>query len=189
MTVKEIETLESYFKTQNEHWNSFVFKMLCEVLKQGNFENPETPLQLFGTGVSLFIEKHKTPLQAVEELAAEAEALTPAQKLFVYEWLCKYLRDSEFDFDLSEIANLLKSQTDKLKEQTEGGKPLTGGLREALKQLMQNEIETLADTLKELEPAQRLNIVCKLIPFVLPKVESITHTEGEPQTGNFWGRF
>jgi hypothetical protein len=46
---------------------------------------------------------------------------------------------------------------------------------------MQNEIEQLPDTLKELEPAQRLNILCKLIPYVLPKVESVTHKEGEPE--------
>mgnify|MGYP003392190820 FL=1 len=47
--------------------------------------------------------------------------------------------------------------------------------------MMQKEIESLPDTLKELEPVQRLNILCKLIPYVLPKVESVTHTQGEPE--------
>ena len=58
---------------------------------------------------------------------------------------------------------------------------MTGNIRDTLKELMQNEIEQLPDTLKELEPAQRLNILCKLIPYVLPKVESVTHKEGEPE--------
>jgi hypothetical protein len=45
---------------------------------------------------------------------------------------------------------------------------------------MQKELEQLPNTLKELGPIQRLNILCKLIPYVLPKVESVTHTQGEP---------
>ena len=57
----------------------------------------------------------------------------------------------------------------------------TTDLRKALKEMMQKELKTLPDTLKELEPVQRLNILCKLIPYVLPKVESVTHTQGEPE--------
>ena len=30
MKTKEIESLESYFKTENEHWNGYAFEMLCE---------------------------------------------------------------------------------------------------------------------------------------------------------------
>ena len=39
MNTKEIKALESYFKTENEHWNGYTFNILNEVLKQGNFEN------------------------------------------------------------------------------------------------------------------------------------------------------
>ena len=62
----------------------------------------------------------------------------------------------------------------------EYNKPLTGNIRDTLKELMQKELEQLA-TLKELEPVQRLNILCKLIPYVLPKVESVTHIQAEPE--------
>ena len=187
MKAKEIEALESYFKTENEHWNGYAFEMLCEVLKQGNFENPETPLQLFDKAVNIFSEQHETPLKAVQEFAAETDKqkLTPAQKLFVYEWVYKYVRVSDFgELDLSEVKDLLKSQTERLKNdkpQVEYNKPLTGSIRDTLKEMMQKEIESLPDTLKELEPVQRLNILCKLIPYVLPKVESVTHTQGEPE--------
>jgi hypothetical protein len=64
----------------------------------------------------------------------------------------------------------------------EHNKPLTGNIRDALKELMQMETEQLPDALKALEPAQRLNILCKLMQYVLPKVESITHKLGEPET-------
>ena len=55
--------------------------------------------------------------------------------------------------NLIEVKDLLKSQTERLKNdkpQVEYNKPLTG------------------------------NILCKLMPYVLPKVESVTHKLGEP---------
>lgn len=188
MKTKEIESLESYFKTENEHWNVYAFEMLCEVMQQGNFENPETPLQLFDKAVNIFTEQHETPLKAVQEFAAETDKanLNTAQKLFIYEWIYKYLRVTKFEeIDLTEVKDLLKSQTERLrndKPQVEYNKPLTGNIRDTLKELMQNELEQLPDTLKELEPVQRLNILCKLIPYVLPKVESVTHKLGEPES-------
>lgn len=58
---------------------------------------------------------------------------------------------------------------------------LTIGLREMLKTVMQNEIEKLPETLEALEPKERLNVVCKLMPYVFPKVETVHPTEGEPE--------
>ena len=132
-----------------------------------------------------YAQQHETPLQAVGLLATVTEHLTTQQKVFVYETVERYLKASAFDCDLSAISRLLKSQIERLKEQAEDNKPLTGSIRETLKQLMQHEIETLPETLKELEPVQRLNILCKLIPFVLPKVESINHGLGEPEVTGF----
>ena len=98
MKAKEIEALESYFKTKNEYWNGYTREILCEVLQQGNFENPETPLQLFSNSIDIFTEHHETPLRAVQEFAVEndKQKLTTSQKLFVYEWVYKYVRVSEF---------------------------------------------------------------------------------------------
>jgi len=187
MKANEIESLENYFKTENEHWNGYAFELLCEVLQQGNFENPETPLQLFGKAVNIFTDQHETPLKAVQDFVTETDKqkLTPAQRLFVYEWVYKYLRQTEFEeLDLTEVKDLLKSQTERLKRdkpQVEYNKPLTGNIRDTLKVLIQKELEKLPETLNGLEPVQRLNIICKLIPYVLPKVESVTHTQGEPE--------
>ena len=187
MKAKEIEALENYFKTENEYWNGYTREILCEVLQQGNFENPETPLQLFSNSIEIFTEHHETPLKAVQEFATETDKanLNTAQRLFVYEWVYKYVRVSDFgELDLTEVKDLLKSQTERLKNdkpQVEYNKPLTGNIRDTLKDLMQKELEQLPDTLKELEPVQRLNILCKLMPYVLPKTESVKHTLGEPE--------
>lgn len=191
MKAKEIESLESYFKTENEHWNGYAFEMLCEVLKQGNFENPEAALKLFDKAVNILSEQHETPLKAVQEFAAETEKekLNTVQRLFIYEWVYKYVRFTDWgEIDLSDIKDLLKSQTERLKNdkpQVEYNKPLTRNIRDTLKELMQKEIESLPETLKDIEPVQRLNLLCKLIPYVLPKVESVTHKLGEPENDSF----
>jgi len=189
MNTKEVQALENYFKTENEHWNGYAFEMLCKVIQKGNFPNPETPLQLFSKAVDVFTEHFETPLKAVQMFEAETDKqkLDINQKLFVFEWVLKYINGSDFgEIDLREIKDLLNSQTDKFKNDklSEYKKPLTEGIRETLKDFVQKEIEHLSDTLKELDPVQRLNVLCKLIPYVLPKVESVTHNLGEPENEN-----
>jgi len=187
MKTKEIEALESYFKTENEHWNGYAFEMLCKVLQQGQFENPETPLQLFSMAVEIFLKQHETPLKAVQAFGDEIDKqdFNIVQKLFVYEWVLKYLKNTEYEkVDVYEIQVLLKSHTEHLKndlnQTPEYNKPLTGNIRDTLKELMQKELEQLPGTLKDLDPVQRLNILCKLMPYVLPKTESVKHNFGEP---------
>lgn len=179
MKIKKIDALESYIKTENKHWNEFVFEMLCEVLQQGRFENPETPLQLFSNAIEIFTKHHEHPLKAVQLFNVKVNKLqlNSIQKIFIYEWVCEYLTQFEFDCDLTPISDLLKSQREKLKGENESQTPQIKNIRETLKEMVQKEFETLPDTLKTLEPVQRLNIVCKLIPFVLPKIESITHEQ------------
>jgi len=189
MNTKEIQTLESYFKTENEHWNSYAFEMLCEVLQKGEFDNPETPLELFSRATNNLSKECETPLKAVETFGIITENLNSTQKLFVYQWVLKYLKNSEFDnADTSEIEDLLKSQINRLKKEIkklpENIKPLVSNIRNTLKELMLKEIEQLPNTLKELEPLQRLNILCKLIPYVLPKVEAVHSERGEPEIEN-----
>jgi hypothetical protein len=60
------------------------------------------------------------------------------------------------------------------------GEVFTTDLRKILKVIIQKEFEQLPETLKELEPKERLNILCKLMPFVFPKVEAVQPTDGEP---------
>jgi hypothetical protein len=183
MKAEQIEALEGYFKTENEHWNGYAFEILCETLQQGSFKNPETPLQLFGLAVDLITKHSQTPLKALQELqnSAHKEGLNSTQKLFVFEWVYNYLENSEFDeVQPVEFRALLKSQIEWLKkEKPNPDKPLIGNIRETLKELLQKEINALPETLKTLEPVQRLNVLCKLIPFVLPKVEAVHSEQGE----------
>jgi len=192
MKTKEIEALESYFKTENEHWNGYAFEMICNVLEQGNFENPETPLLLFSKAIDIFTEQYETPLQAVHNFGKETDKhnLSLNQKLFVFENVLDYVKYSEFEkADTDEIKDLLKSHTERIKseiknQKPEYNKPLVNNIRDTLKDLMQKELEQLPETLKDLEPVQRLNVLCKLIPYVLPKVEAVHSEKGEPEREN-----
>lgn len=57
---------------------------------------------------------------------------------------------------------------------------LTNDLRETLKAVMLREIEQLPKHLEELDHKERLNMLCKLMPFVFPKVDAVSHKDGEP---------
>ena len=185
MNTKEVQTLESYFNTENEHWNGFAFKIICEVMQKANFTNPETPLQTFRKAVDIFTEHLETPLKAVQmfEIETNKRKLNTNQKLFLFEWVLKYVKLTEFKktdkYEVSDVANLLKSRIERLKAEL-NNKPLVGDVRDTLKDLIREELEQLPETLKGLDPVQRLNILCKLMPYVLPKVESVSHTLGEP---------
>jgi len=183
MKTKEIEKIESLIKTENEYWNKYSISMLCETIQQGQFETLETPLQLFSNSIDLFTDISEHPFQAVQQFADELDKnkLTPVQKLFIYNWVCKFLQNSQFnEIDIKPIADLLNSQRERLKAETQSLPVLTKNIRETLKEMLQKELEQLPATLKDLEPVQRLNILCKLMPFVLPKVESVHHSQGEP---------
>jgi len=47
-------------------------------------------------------------------------------------------------------------------------------LREILTDAIQNEIENLPETLAQLDPEKRLNLLIKILPFVMPRLENIS---------------
>jgi len=57
---------------------------------------------------------------------------------------------------------------------------LTKELRSILKNILAKELETIPDNLEKLEPKDRLEITIKLIPYVLPKIETVSMDKGEP---------
>lgn len=189
MDTKQIDSLESYFKTENEHWNSQTFNMLAEIIEQGLFENPEQPLVVFDKVLEILLNNFKSPLKAILLFTDEMdkEGMNELQKLFLYEKVIAYLRNTDFGEkkDLSDVQEILKRTIKRLKAEVQPTKPIIKDIREHLKGIIQNEFVKLPEILQELEPMQRLNIICKLAPFVLPKVESIHSEKGEPEKNPF----
>ena len=56
----------------------------------------------------------------------------------------------------------------------------TKELRTILKDVLYNELEKIEELLESLEPKERLVLVIKILPFILPKVDKIGHTYNEP---------
>lgn len=57
---------------------------------------------------------------------------------------------------------------------------LTAEMRKILKGIIAKELQLIPETLEKLEPEKRLEIIIKLLPFALPKIESCNMQTGEP---------
>lgn len=63
---------------------------------------------------------------------------------------------------------------------------LTKELRAVLKNVLHDEIELLPDHFCKLEPKDRLELLVKLLPFALPKVEPESYQIGEGGLADSW---
>ena len=56
---------------------------------------------------------------------------------------------------------------------------MTKELRVLLKDIIYQELEEVQEKFSLLEPKQRIELIIKLMPYILPKVNSISHTANE----------
>jgi hypothetical protein len=63
--------------------------------------------------------------------------------------------------------------------------PLIKGMRAILKGIIAKELELLPEALDKMEPEKRIDILLKLLPYVLPKVEVVSMYENEPLGSSF----
>ena len=70
----------------------------------------------------------------------------------------------------------------------EAGTPnkLTRELRAVLKNVLHDEINLLPDHLKRLEPKDRIELLIKLLPYTLPKVEPESYQLSEGGLADCW---
>ena len=61
---------------------------------------------------------------------------------------------------------------------------MTKKLRVLLKDIIYQELEEVQERFSLLEPKQRIELIIKLMPYVLPKVNSISHKTNEPLDWN-----
>ena len=188
---KRIAKIEAYFNTDNSHWNEYAFNLFNQTVKRGDFIDPELPLSLLSAAVDTVTDLYKAPLKACQQVIRSIDKpdMNPSQRLFITKWVIKYLNESDFEnADTFEIQKLLESHSATLKAKApDTSKPLSGNIRESLKRIVLLEIERLPESLDSLEPQQRLNVLCKLIPFILPRVQQVHLDYGEPSNFDFGG--
>ena len=57
---------------------------------------------------------------------------------------------------------------------------LTKELRSVLKDILYQELEQIQEHLETLNSKERVELLIKLMPYILPKVTTISHTTKEP---------
>ena len=79
-----------------------------------------------------------------------------------------------------------------MKGQKTGGRKLgvpnrlTKELRTALKNVISDELEQLPYQLEKLQPKERVELLAKLLPYALPRVDSETYKVSEQTAENRW---
>jgi hypothetical protein len=57
---------------------------------------------------------------------------------------------------------------------------LTKELRTVLKDMVYRELESIESRLDELDSKERIELIIKLMPYVFPKLQTISHNTNEP---------
>ena len=63
---------------------------------------------------------------------------------------------------------------------------LTKELRAILKEALHKELKSIGERLEQLEPKERLEVLIKLMPFVFPRMNSMSHSMDEPVDFSGW---
>lgn len=64
--------------------------------------------------------------------------------------------------------------------------PRTLDLRDRLKSIVESELDRLPDLLDGLNDKERLDVILKLMPLVMPKAKPVSHNANEPSD---WPKF
>lgn len=57
---------------------------------------------------------------------------------------------------------------------------LTSEMRAILKNIMLNRLSNIDELLDQLPPKEQIDILIKLMPYVFPKLETVSHKTNEP---------
>jgi len=71
------------------------------------------------------------------------------------------------------MAQFKKGQSGNPKGRPPGPSEVTAKIRESFKLILTDELEELPALLGRLEPKERLEMICKMLPFCLPKMQPI----------------
>lgn len=122
--VNDLEKIEAYFTTENEHYNGFTLDIYNEAKENNLFPDIETPLWIFDNATSEFYESRNKPLQVLNELKETftKEKLNNEQQAFILEHLIDYFKntiytegESKNEILLSKVEKLLKKELEQIK--------------------------------------------------------------------------
>ncbi|MFN8302602.1 MAG: hypothetical protein U0U46_08925 [Saprospiraceae bacterium] len=182
--------VDQYLNFGSDHDNGHAWAVWLEAIKTGVFSDPATPLKMFVELRNGLMKVAEHPAKVIPLFGQYTGGMNDAEKLFIARHLLQYFQHTVFtdaesgepEAYLTGITKPLKAFVEKLGRETGQTKDdlKTTDLRQMLKDVFRREMERLPEYLQSLETKERLNILCKMMPYVLPKVEAVHATEGEP---------
>ena len=183
--VQSISTIDELLQTKNEHYNNYSQKVVTECISKQIFDNAETALKTYQKCLNNIVGT-ETPILAVKYVLYELYQMqepefTDKQCYFILTRIADYIKHTDFGkWELrDETYNILKSHIVKFEKEFVKSQQKNDDIRETLKILMQKEISEFPKRLETLDDEKRLGIICRLMPYVFPKVETVEATRGE----------
>lgn len=170
--MKAQSTAEKLLRTDNEHWNSYALRLLVEVKESKLFPKQEDQaMGLYRAVVDKAVDLYEHPLRAEKEVGELLDGLTEAQRKLIYRGAYRYLQGTEYGteeepVDLGPVLSLLKVHTKR-----EEVPSWSTTARERLQELLRSELDALPQTMKQLDAKERVAVLTRLLPYLLPKAE------------------
>jgi hypothetical protein len=166
-------TAEGLITSDNSHWNGYALQFLVTVKESNLFPSEDIAMGYYQDVIELIVEKHDKPLDGDHGAAKLLEGLSEAQRLIIYQGAYEYLKNSSYGgeeepIDLTPAKKLLRIRTKEA--------PLprwSTTAKDSLRDLVRKELDALPSTLEQLDPKDRVAVLCKLIPFVMGKGEEV----------------
>lgn len=181
MKQKNAQNVQEFLNDLSEYDREQVQKMWIEALQTDCFNDPLTPLAIFRDMRPDLLNVRNEPGLIAAAFEKHTEGLNTAQKQFVAQKTLAYFKTTVFDDDpeagleyvIIQTLNALNKRLKRTKSsESDHGKTAT--IRQTLYNILQGEMERIPEYLAQLETKDRLNILCKIMPYVLPRIESIT---------------
>lgn len=186
---KATPDVEQYLNFGSEHDREQAMKIWLEAVETGVFADAATPLKAFVELRKDFLKVSDQPARVIPIFEQHTNGMKGAEKLFIARKVLYYFEHTVFDegeanetdTTLTGITKPLDAYIGRLRREAGEAKNdlKTGDLRQILKDIFRQEMERLPEYLQSLETKDRVNVLCKMLPFVLPKVESVHFEEGE----------
>lgn len=189
MKKKDAPDVEQYLNFGNEHDNKHALEVWLEAIKSGTFSDPATPLKIFVELRNALLRVSDQSAKVIPVFEQHTNGMKGNEKLFIARHLLNYFEHTVFaenendkpETQLADISKPLDALLTRLRMEAgiTNDNLHTNDLRRLLKDIFRREIERLPEYLQSLETKDRVNVLCKMMPYVFPKVESVHFEEGE----------
>jgi hypothetical protein len=181
--TKSIPTIDELLQTKNKHYNEYAKKLITECISKQIFVEAEIALQKYVECLDVLICTD-TPFEAIKNVCTSLfRELSAKQCYFILKCLADFINPDNTTFNdwklQQETYDIMKSHIVRLEKEFAKNQLKIDDIRETLKTLMQNEISDLPQRLEALDNEKRIGIICKLIPYVFPKIETVEVSQGE----------